>query len=105
VAAVLAVCCGRCGPCRLLCWGGVPCGGKHIIIFISPLSPPRLFSPFPFFAGLTERFELFANYHEMCNAYTELNDPVEQRARFAAQVDTKEMIYLYLSIYLIKGTS
>ena len=36
--------------------------------------------------GLTERFELFANYHEMCNAYTELNDPVEQRARFAAQV-------------------
>jgi len=32
VAAVLAVCCVRCGPCRLLCLGGVPCGGKHIII-------------------------------------------------------------------------
>ena len=32
MAAVLAVRCVRCGPCRLLCWGGVPCGGKHIII-------------------------------------------------------------------------
>jgi len=33
VAAVLAVCCVCCGPCRLLCrGGGVPCGGKHIII-------------------------------------------------------------------------
>jgi len=32
VAAVLAVCCVCCGPYRLLCGGGVPCGGKHIII-------------------------------------------------------------------------
>jgi len=32
VAAVLAVRCVCCGPCRLLCWGGVPCGGKHIIV-------------------------------------------------------------------------
>jgi len=40
--------------------------------------------------GLTERFELFANYHEMCNAYTELNDPVEQRARFQAQAKDKD---------------
>jgi len=30
--AVLAVCCVRCGPRRLLCWGGDLCGGKHIII-------------------------------------------------------------------------
>ena len=30
VAAVLAVCCVCCGPYRLLCGGGVPCGGKHI---------------------------------------------------------------------------
>ena len=40
--------------------------------------------------GLTERFELFANCHEMCNAYTELNDPVEQRARFQGQAKDKE---------------
>ena len=32
MAAVLAVCCVCCGPYRLLCGGGVPCGGKHIII-------------------------------------------------------------------------
>jgi len=31
---VLAVCCVCCGPYRLLCVGGVPCGGKHIIIFL-----------------------------------------------------------------------
>jgi len=40
--------------------------------------------------GLTERFELFANYHEMCNAYTELNDPVEQRSRFQSQAKDKD---------------
>ena len=39
--------------------------------------------------GLTERFELFANQHEMCNAYTELNDPVEQRSRFESQAKAK----------------
>lgn len=36
--------------------------------------------------GLTERFELFINTKEYCNAYTELNDPIVQRQRFETQV-------------------
>ena len=32
-----------------------------------------------------ERFELFINTWEMCNAYSELNDPIDQRERFATQ--------------------
>lgn len=40
--------------------------------------------------GLTERFELFVNKHEVCNAYTELNDPVVQRERFADQLKDRQ---------------
>ena len=36
--------------------------------------------------GLCERFEGFMCGKEFCNAYTELNDPFEQRARFEEQV-------------------
>merc|ERR1711915_327688 len=39
---------------------------------------------------LTERFELFVNKHEVCNAYTELNDPVVQRERFADQLKDRQ---------------
>lgn len=41
--------------------------------------------------GVTERFELFVNKHEVCNAYTELNDPVVQRERFADQLKDKQL--------------
>jgi len=37
-------------------------------------------------AGLVERFELMANGKEIANAYTELNDPIDQRERFEEQV-------------------
>jgi lysyl-tRNA synthetase class 2 len=39
--------------------------------------------------GLTERFELFANYHELVNAYTELNDPKVQLEAFNSQAKAK----------------
>ena len=39
--------------------------------------------------GLTERFELFVNTREVCNAYTELNDPLRQRQLFADQAAAK----------------
>jgi lysyl-tRNA synthetase, class II len=41
-------------------------------------------------AGLVERFELMINGKEMANAYTELNDPVDQRERFEQQVKLME---------------
>ncbi|CAO3639722.1 unnamed protein product [Mucor hiemalis] len=40
-------------------------------------------------AGLCERFELFVATKEVCNAYTELNDPFDQRERFAQQANDK----------------
>lgn len=40
-------------------------------------------------AGLCERFELFVATKEVCNAYTELNDPMDQRDRFAQQAADK----------------
>lgn len=39
--------------------------------------------------GLTERFELFVCKNEICNAYTELNDPIAQRERFEQQAKEK----------------
>ena len=39
---------------------------------------------------LTERFEFFINRSEMGNAYSELNDPIDQRERFMKQVEQRE---------------
>lgn len=47
---------------------------------ISPLTKRKPDKP-----DYVERFELFITGHEMCNAYSELNDPIDQRERFKAQ--------------------
>lgn len=41
-------------------------------------------------AGMVERFEVICNGKELCNAFSELNDPLEQRARFEEQLKLKE---------------
>lgn len=54
---------------------------------------PQIMSPLAKYhrsaAGLTERFELFVMKKEVCNAYTELNDPAVQRERFEQQAADK----------------
>ena len=49
-------------------------------IEISPLTKKKPDDP-----SKVERFDLYINGWEMCNAYSELNDPIDQRERFAAQ--------------------
>lgn len=54
---------------------------------------PQIMSPLAkyhrSYPGLTERFEMFCCYKELCNSYTELNDPLVQRERFEDQAKDK----------------
>ena len=52
---------------------------------MSPLTKKHRSKP-----GLVERFELMVNGKEIANAYTELNDPIDQRERFEEQVKLME---------------
>ncbi|HET9934546.1 MAG TPA: amino acid--tRNA ligase-related protein, partial [Polyangiaceae bacterium] len=51
---------------------------------VSPLARRKTADP-----SLTDRFELFVHSRELCNAFSELNDPDDQAARFRAQVEAK----------------
>ena len=53
---------------------------------VSPLAKKHPDNP-----ELTQRFELFIMGHEYANAFTELNDPVDQAERFRAQVEAKDL--------------
>lgn len=53
---------------------------------VSPLAKKHPENP-----ELTQRFELFVCGHEYANAFTELNDPIDQAERFMAQVRAKDM--------------
>jgi lysyl-tRNA synthetase class 2 len=66
-------------------------GSRSLPVFVkdypyetSPLSRKNDARP-----GLVDRFELFVQGRELCNAFSELNDPDDQAARFQAQVDKK----------------
>jgi len=54
-------------------------------LLMSPLAKEHRSRP-----GVSERFELFVCGMELCNAYTELNDPHEQKKRFLAQMEDKK---------------
>ena len=54
-------------------------------IQLSPLSKKKEDDP-----GLVERFELFIGRKEIANAYTELNDPIDQKQRFEEQVEERQ---------------
>ncbi len=65
-------------------WG--PCFVVDFPKMLSPLAKTHREDP-----DLVERFELFVAGKELANAYTELNDPFEQRERFLEQLKEKEM--------------
>jgi lysyl-tRNA synthetase class 2 len=67
--------------------------GRPTVLISYPVSLAALARPDPADPRLAERFELYACGVELANAFGELTDPAEQRARFEADMDLKERLY------------
>ncbi|RKY27895.1 MAG: lysine--tRNA ligase, partial [Candidatus Omnitrophota bacterium] len=67
-------------------FGGEPVFVTDFYTWMSPLAKTKKDNP-----NLAERFELFIGGIELANAYSELNDPIEQRERFLKQIDSEEI--------------
>jgi len=67
--------------------------GRATILYEYPVPEAALARPSAADPRVAERFELYCCGVELANAFGELTDPVEQRARFAADMDEKQRIY------------
>ena len=67
--------------------------GRATILYEYPVAEAALARPKPGDPRVAERFELYACGVELANGFGELTDPVEQRRRFAADMDLKQHFY------------
>jgi lysyl-tRNA synthetase class 2 len=67
--------------------------GRATILYEYPVSQAALARPSPADPRVAERFELFACGVELANCFGELTDPIEQRRRFAVEMDEKARVY------------